>query len=111
MRGIWHSLRTSSDRANITDEEGNMIGGTKAIRILVAAATIISSLTLPAYADPFSKRPGSGGYSGPPVENHPKVDEKAYKAALERIPDPDKKFDPWGIARPSEPVKPTKKSN
>jgi hypothetical protein len=111
MRGIWHGLRTSSDQANITDEEGHMTGGTKAIRTLVAAATIISSLTLPAYADPFSKRPGSGGYSGPPVENHPKVDEKAYKAALERIPDPDKKFDPWGIARPSEPAKPTRKSN
>lgn len=29
----------------------------------------------------------------------PKVDEKAYKAALERIPDPKEKYDPWGIAR------------
>ena len=88
-----------------------MIGGTKAIRTLVAAATITSSLTLPAYADPFSKRTGSVGYSGPPVENHPKVDEKAYKAALDRIPEPDKKFDPWGIARPAEPAKTTNKSN
>jgi hypothetical protein len=46
------------------------------------------------------KVPLSGGYAGPPVENHPKVDEKAYKAALERIPTPDQKYDPWGIARP-----------
>jgi hypothetical protein len=88
-----------------------MIGATKAIKTLVVAATIVSSLTLPAYADPFSKRPGSGGYSGPPVENRPKVDEKAYKSALERIPEPDKKYDPRGIARPPEPAKTTKKSN
>ena len=26
----------------------------------------------------------------------PKVDEKAYKAALEKIPDSKEKFDPWG---------------
>ncbi len=77
-----------------------MIGGTKAIRTLIVAATVISLLTLPAYPQGFSKR----GASGPPVDAHPKVDEKAYKAALERIPTPDKKYDPWGIARPSEPA-------
>jgi hypothetical protein len=38
-------------------------------------------------------------------------DEKAYKAALDRIPDPDKKYDPWGIAHPPEPAKTTKKPN
>jgi len=86
-----------------------MIGGTKAIKTLVVAAAIISSLTLPANSQHFNK--GSGGRSGPPVDNHPKVDEKAYKAALERIPEPDKKYDPWGIARPAEPAKPAKKSN
>jgi hypothetical protein len=88
-----------------------MIGATKAIKTLVVAATIVSSLALPAYSQGLNKRPGSGGYAGPPVENHPKVDEKAYKAALERIPEPDKKFDPWGIARPPEPAKTTKKPN
>jgi hypothetical protein len=30
-----------------------------------------------------------------PVENRPKVDEKAYKAALEKIPVPSEKYDPW----------------
>jgi hypothetical protein len=34
-----------------------------------------------------------------------KVDEKAYKAALERIPEPKEKYDPWGVARPAEPAK------
>jgi hypothetical protein len=111
MGAVWHELRTPSGQQNITVEEGQMIGRTKAIRTLVAVATIISSLALPAYSQGLNRRPGSGGYEGPPVEKKPKIDEKAYKAALERIPDPDKKFDPWGIARPSEPVKPTKKSN
>ena len=36
------------------------------------------------------------------------IDEKAYKAALERIPDSKEKYDPWGVARPAEPVKKTK---
>ena len=34
-----------------------------------------------------------------------KVDDKAYKAALERIPEPKEKYDPWGVARPGEPAK------
>lgn len=90
-----------------------MIGATKAIRTLFAAAMVISFLTLPAYPQGLGlgKRPGSGGYSGPPVENHPKADDKAYKSALERIPEPNQKYDPWGIARPSDPAKTGKKSN
>jgi hypothetical protein len=88
-----------------------MIGGTKAIKALVVAAAIISSLTLPAYSQGMGKRGGGEGRPGAPVDNRPKPDEKAYKAALERIPEPDKKYDPWGIARPAEPAKPVKKSN
>jgi hypothetical protein len=49
-----------------------MVSGMKAIRTLIIAAAIIPSFTLAAYSDPFSKRPGSGGYAGPPVENHPR---------------------------------------
>jgi len=37
-----------------------------------------------------------------------KVDDKAYKAALERIPEPKEKYDPWGVARPAPPDKKTK---
>ena len=80
-----------------------MIGATKAIKTLIIAAAAISSMTLAAHSQAFTK--GKGGRDGPPVENHPKVDEKAYKAALERIPEPDKKYDPWGIARPPEPAR------
>ena len=83
--------------------------GAKAIKTLIAAAIIISSMTLPCYSQHFTK--GSGGRSGPPVEDHPKVDVKAYNAALERIPEPAQKYDPWGVARPTEPAKTAKKPN
>jgi hypothetical protein len=42
-------------------------------------------------------------------EKKPQVDDKAYKAALERIPEPKEKYDPWGAARPAEPDKQKKK--
>jgi hypothetical protein len=80
----------------------------KIIRIIIAAVAIISCAAVPAFSQGFSKM-GKG--SGPPVENHPKVDEKAYKAALERIPEPKQKYDPWGSARPAEPAKIDKQSN
>ena len=67
--------------------------------IVVVAATLLSAF---AHAQGLGQK-GSGGRSEYPVEDHPKVDEKAYKAALDRIPDPDKKYDPWGVVRPSEP--------
>jgi hypothetical protein len=38
-------------------------------------------------------------------QKKPKVDDAAYKAALQRIPEPNEKYDPWGVARPAEPAK------
>jgi hypothetical protein len=38
-------------------------------------------------------------------QKKPEVDEKAYKAALERIPDSKEKYDPWSITKPAEPAK------
>jgi len=88
------------------------MGGNIAIRTFVVALMVVSSLTLPANSQSaLGKRPGGGGYDGPPAENKPKIDEKAYKSALERIPEPDKKYDPWGVARPAEPAKMGKKPN
>ena len=89
--------------------QGHTIGGTKAIKTLVTAATVLSWFTLPAYSQAWGKK--NGGYAGPPVEKRPVVDEKAYKSALERIPEPKQKYDPWGVARPSEPAKTEKKLN
>ena len=41
-------------------------------------------------------------------DKKPVVDEKAYKAALEKIPEPKEKYDPWSGARPAEPAKKSK---
>jgi hypothetical protein len=81
-----------------------MVGRKKAIRTLATAAAVISSFTLPAYSQGFTNRKPQD-HGGPLIEKKPEVDEKAYKAALERIPTPDKRYDPWGIARPAEPGK------
>jgi hypothetical protein len=76
-----------------------MTGATKVIARLFASAIVISGLIVPAYSQGFSK---GKGFSGPPVETRPKTDDKAYKAALDRIPTPKEKYDPWGNARSSE---------
>ena len=75
-------------------------GAAVAAVITVASST---SVVAPASAQGF------GQHNVKPSaypENHPKVDEKAYKAALERIPAPKEKYDPWGAARPSDSTKP-----
>ena len=38
-------------------------------------------------------------------QKKPQVDEKACKAALEQIPEPKEKYDPWSTARPTTPEK------
>jgi len=80
----------------------------KAIRITLVAAAITSLFTAAVYSQGFGKK---GGRSGAATEKHPKIDEKAYKAALDRIPTPKKGYDPWGQMRPSEPAKTPNKSN
>ena len=39
------------------------------------------------------------------VQEKQQADDKAYKAALERIPDSKEKYDPWSITKPAEPAK------
>jgi hypothetical protein len=85
-----------------------MIGETKVIKTLCAILAVVSLLVCPVYSQGLGKK--GGGYRGPPVEDRPKIDEKAYKAALERIPAPKQQYDPWGVARSSEPAKTTKKN-
>jgi hypothetical protein len=68
--------------------------------IVVVAATLLSAF---AHAQGLGQK-GGGGRSEYPVEDHPKVDEKAYKAALDRIPEPDKRYDPWSVVRPAVPA-------
>ncbi len=71
------------------------------MRILVIAAAVMALAIASAQAQ--GRRSPNDAVK--PADNKPKVDEKAYKAALERIPEPKDKYDPWGGARPSEPAK------
>lgn len=73
------------------------------MRILVIAAAMLALTAASAQAQ--SRGRGQANESGQKTDNKPKVDEKAYKAALDRIPEPKEKYDPWGGARPTEPAK------
>ncbi|OAF06202.1 hypothetical protein AYJ54_21270 [Bradyrhizobium centrolobii] len=73
------------------------------MRILVIATAVVALTAASAQAQMGGRR--QPGNEAPKADNKPKVDEKAYKAALERIPDPKEKYDPWSGARPSEPAK------
>jgi hypothetical protein len=77
---------------------------------LTVAAMMLALLAAPAFAQ-GAKRGGGGAPPKDPNEAAKKIDEKAYKNALERIPEPTEKYDPWGVARPAEPAKePAKKT-
>lgn len=77
-----------------------------AMRTFVIATAILALVAIPAYAQMGGKRhQGEDKKTDTPK---PKVDEKAYKAALERIPEPKEKYDPWGVARPADAAKKTK---
>ena len=75
----------------------------KTFRTAVAVA-MTALLAMPAHAQ--TKRPKEDARKT--EEKRPEVDEKAYKAALERIPEPKEKYDPWGVARPAEPARKAK---
>jgi hypothetical protein len=74
-----------------------------AVRTLVIAAAMLAVIVTPAYAQMGNRRHQSDDRkTDQPAK---KIDDKAYKAALERIPEPKEKYDPWGVARPAEPAK------
>ena len=71
-------------------------------RNFVGLLAIGALIVLPAQAMAQAKRPNPQEKK---EEKKPEVDEKAYKAALDRIPEPKEKYDPWGAARPAEPAR------
>jgi hypothetical protein len=77
----------------------------KTFTVAVAVATL-ALVAMPAQAQMGGKRHGGDDKKTDAPKN--KIDEKAYKAALERIPEPKEKYDPWGVARPSDPAKKSK---
>jgi hypothetical protein len=77
------------------------------MRSWLAIAAVVALVAAPAQAQMGGGGGGrhhQGGDKGAEPKK-PQVDEKAYKAALDRIPEPKEKYDPWGVARPSQPDK------
>jgi hypothetical protein len=77
-------------------------GETQAMKTLIVAVAALTLLVVPAQAQMGGRRHGDDNKKAEPVK---KVDEKAYKAALERIPEPKDKYDPWSVTKPADPVK------
>jgi hypothetical protein len=74
----------------------------KALTIVAAALAL---MVMPAQAQMGGGKRHQGDDKKPDQSAAKKVDEKAYKAALERIPDPKEKYDPWGVTKPADPQK------
>lgn len=79
--------------------------GGRAMTVRVVAAAILVMMAMPAQAQMGGRHHGGADKTEP---KKPQVDDKAYKAALERIPDSKEKYDPWGVARPVDPAKKAK---
>ena len=75
------------------------------MRIVIAAMALVLT-AWPAQAQTGGRRAPSEDKGGQPPK--PQVDDKAYKAALERIPEPKDKYDPWSGARPTVPDRKSK---
>jgi hypothetical protein len=69
---------------------------------MVMAAGLVMLLTLPVQAQMGGGKRHQGGDDKASEQNKSKVDEKTYKAALEKIPEPKTKYDPWGMTRPAD---------
>ena len=76
------------------------------MKAFTIAAIALALLAAPASAQLNEKRHQHDAKKGD--EKRPAVDEKAYKAALEKIPEPKEKYDPWGVARPADAAKKSK---
>jgi hypothetical protein len=77
-----------------------------AMKAFTIAAIALALTAAPASAQLNDKRHQHDAKKG--EEKRPAVDDKAYKAALEKIPEPKEKYDPWGVARPADAAKKSK---
>lgn len=71
------------------------------MRTVVIALAAIAILTTPAYSQMGGKRSKQSGSEQQTAEKKKKAAEldKAYKDALDKIPDKNEKHDPWGKIR------------
>jgi hypothetical protein len=85
----------------------------KTLAVLTIAVAVLALSIRSVSAQDFMERSRKQG--PPPEEKHPTVSDKDYKAALQKIPTPTEKYDPWGGARPADQAKtaakPAKKTN
>jgi hypothetical protein len=81
----------------------------RALTVLTIALAAVALPIRSAGAQDFMEHSMKRGPA--PEEKHPTVSDKDYKAALQKIPTPTEKYDPWGGARPADPAKTTKKPN
>jgi hypothetical protein len=91
------SLR--SHRASGCDKRPeNEFGGAETVGMAMKAfalmVVMLALLAMPAHAQMGGKR--HSGETPKSDNKNPKADEKAYKAALDKIPTPKEKYDPWG---------------
>ena len=73
------------------------------MKTITVAIAVLALMAVPAYAQLNGKR--HQGDEKKTEQKKPQVDEKAYKAALERIPEPKEKYDPWAVTKPADPAK------
>lgn len=76
------------------------------MKSFTVATMILALVAVPAHAQMGGRR--NQGDDKKADQKKTQVDDKAYKAALERIPEPKEKYDPWGVARPSDAAKKTR---
>jgi hypothetical protein len=71
---------------------------------MVMAAVTLGLLAMPAAAQFGGKRggPQEEKQPDPRAAKRSAAEERAYKAALEKIPDPKEKYDPWGGVVPAD---------
>jgi hypothetical protein len=75
-----------------------------AMKTMTLLAATLALLTTPALAQMGGSKHGRSD-TKKAEQKRPAVDENAYKAALEKIPEPKGKYDPWGEMRPVPPAK------
>jgi hypothetical protein len=99
-------LKPDLDQVSVPTSNGGSeaaIRGDEAMKTFAVAVVILGLAAIPANAQTGGTRHRADDNKS--EQKKPKVDEAAYKAALERIPEPKEKYDPWGVARPAEPAK------
>jgi hypothetical protein len=70
------------------------------MKTFTVAAVTVALFTAPALAQGMSGKKRQHAL-GPKTEQRVKVNDKDYKAALDKIPDAEKKRDPWQDVRPA----------